>query len=54
MICRKTEILFKWFLLQWYPLEGAPHGELHLKLQWLGLKADSSLLKEVQPDFLKL
>ncbi|XP_013870678.1 extended synaptotagmin-3 [Austrofundulus limnaeus] len=35
----------------WYPLEGVPHGELHLKLQWLGLKADSSLLKEPNNGF---
>ncbi|KAM4559122.1 extended synaptotagmin-3 [Odontesthes bonariensis] len=31
---------------QWFPLEGVQHGEVHLKLQWLSLKADSSLLKE--------
>ncbi|KAM9709258.1 extended synaptotagmin-3 isoform 2-T2 [Menidia menidia] len=31
---------------QWFPLEDVEHGEVHLKLQWLSLKADSSLLKE--------
>ncbi|KAM9364355.1 extended synaptotagmin-3 [Pholidichthys leucotaenia] len=31
---------------QWFPLEGVPHGEVHLKLQWLSLQADPTLLKE--------
>ncbi|XP_044073697.1 extended synaptotagmin-3 isoform X2 [Siniperca chuatsi] len=31
---------------QWFPLEGVPKGEVHLKLQWLSLKTDSSLLME--------
>ncbi|CAN9498001.1 unnamed protein product [Ophioblennius macclurei] len=31
---------------QWFPLEGVPYGEVHLKLQWLSLQTDSSLLKE--------
>lgn len=33
--------------LQWFRLEGVDKGEVHLKLQWLSLKSDSSLLKEV-------
>uniref|UniRef100_A0A672IDM4 Extended synaptotagmin-3-like n=1 Tax=Salarias fasciatus TaxID=181472 RepID=A0A672IDM4_SALFA len=33
--------------LQWFPLEGVPYGEIHLKLQWLSLQSDSSLLTEV-------
>ncbi|KAK2839528.1 hypothetical protein Q5P01_013268 [Channa striata] len=31
---------------QWFRLEGIETGEVHLKLQWLSLKSDSSLLKE--------
>uniref|UniRef100_A0A672ICW0 Extended synaptotagmin-3-like n=1 Tax=Salarias fasciatus TaxID=181472 RepID=A0A672ICW0_SALFA len=31
----------------WFPLEGVPYGEIHLKLQWLSLQSDSSLLTEV-------
>ncbi|XP_028992074.1 extended synaptotagmin-3 [Betta splendens] len=31
---------------KWYPLEGIEKGNIHLKLQWLSLKSDSSLLKE--------
>ncbi|XP_029700661.1 protein mono-ADP-ribosyltransferase PARP14-like isoform X3 [Takifugu rubripes] len=30
----------------WFELEGVPHGEVHLKLQWLSLNADPSLLTE--------
>lgn len=33
--------------LKWFQLEDVPHGEVHLKLQWFALKADSSLLTEV-------
>ncbi|XP_037542236.1 extended synaptotagmin-3 [Nematolebias whitei] len=36
---------------QWFPLEGVPHGELHLKLQWLCLKSDASLLRESEGGF---
>uniref|UniRef100_A0A8D3DX58 Extended synaptotagmin-3 n=1 Tax=Scophthalmus maximus TaxID=52904 RepID=A0A8D3DX58_SCOMX len=32
--------------LQWFPLEGGESGEVHLKLQWLSLNTDSSLLCE--------
>uniref|UniRef100_A0A3Q1EN37 Extended synaptotagmin-like protein 3 n=1 Tax=Acanthochromis polyacanthus TaxID=80966 RepID=A0A3Q1EN37_9TELE len=32
--------------LEWFPLEGVQYGEVRLKLQWLSLQADSSLLKE--------
>uniref|UniRef100_A0A673AJL2 Extended synaptotagmin-3 n=1 Tax=Sphaeramia orbicularis TaxID=375764 RepID=A0A673AJL2_9TELE len=32
--------------LEWFTLEGAQTGEIHLKLQWLSLQMDSSLLKE--------
>ncbi|XP_043988455.1 extended synaptotagmin-3 isoform X1 [Gambusia affinis] len=31
---------------QWFPLEGVPHGEIHLKLQWLALSTEASLLNE--------
>ncbi|XP_067459195.1 extended synaptotagmin-3 [Thunnus thynnus] len=31
---------------EWFPLEEVQNGEVHLKLQWLSLHADSSLLKE--------
>ncbi|XP_032422919.1 extended synaptotagmin-3 isoform X1 [Xiphophorus hellerii] len=31
---------------QWFPLENIPHGEIHLKLQWLALSTDPSLLNE--------
>uniref|UniRef100_A0A3Q2P2V1 Extended synaptotagmin-3 n=1 Tax=Fundulus heteroclitus TaxID=8078 RepID=A0A3Q2P2V1_FUNHE len=31
---------------QWFALTETPHGEIHLKLQWLALSADSSQLKE--------
>ncbi|XP_029314201.1 extended synaptotagmin-3 isoform X2 [Cottoperca gobio] len=31
---------------QWFPLEGVPNGEVHLKLQWFSLKTDPSLLRE--------
>ncbi|XP_068186269.1 extended synaptotagmin-3 [Antennarius striatus] len=31
---------------QWFPLEGVPYGEVHLKLQWLSLTTDPSLLTE--------
>ncbi|XP_008278562.1 extended synaptotagmin-3 [Stegastes partitus] len=31
---------------KWFPLEGVPNGEVRLKLQWLSLQTDSSLLKE--------
>ncbi|XP_071343953.1 extended synaptotagmin-3 [Trachinotus anak] len=31
---------------QWFPLEGVQHGEVHLKLQWLSLNTDSSLLNQ--------
>ncbi|TWW80507.1 Extended synaptotagmin-3 [Takifugu flavidus] len=31
---------------KWFELEGVPHGEVHLKLQWLSLNADPSLLTE--------
>lgn len=31
---------------QWFPLEGVQYGEVRLKLQWLSLQTDSSLLKE--------
>lgn len=34
-------------LLQWFALEGVPYGEVHLKLQWLSLITDPSLLTEV-------
>uniref|UniRef100_A0A669BD78 Extended synaptotagmin-like protein 3 n=1 Tax=Oreochromis niloticus TaxID=8128 RepID=A0A669BD78_ORENI len=34
-------------LLQWFPLEDVPHGEVHLKLQWFSLQTDTSLLQEV-------
>uniref|UniRef100_A0A672IFT5 Extended synaptotagmin-3-like n=1 Tax=Salarias fasciatus TaxID=181472 RepID=A0A672IFT5_SALFA len=33
-------------LKAWFPLEGVPYGEIHLKLQWLSLQSDSSLLTE--------
>lgn len=33
--------------LQWFPLEGVPHGEVRLKLQWFALKDDPSLPTEV-------
>ncbi|XP_028249191.1 extended synaptotagmin-3 isoform X2 [Parambassis ranga] len=36
---------------QWFPLEGADSGEVHLKLQWLSLKTDSTLLKESTDGF---
>uniref|UniRef100_A0A669ETI2 Extended synaptotagmin-like protein 3 n=1 Tax=Oreochromis niloticus TaxID=8128 RepID=A0A669ETI2_ORENI len=35
-------------LMQWFPVDGALHGEVHLKLQWFSLQSDTSLLKEVQ------
>lgn len=35
------------YLLQWFPLEGVPHGEVHLKLQWFALKDDPSLPTQV-------
>ncbi|XP_061579912.1 extended synaptotagmin-3 [Cololabis saira] len=31
---------------KWFCLEGVQHGEVHLKLQWLSLQANSNLLKE--------
>ncbi|XP_040913456.1 extended synaptotagmin-3 isoform X2 [Toxotes jaculatrix] len=31
---------------RWFSLEGVQKGEVHLKLQWLSLKTDSSLLSE--------
>ncbi|KAK7938881.1 hypothetical protein WMY93_002207 [Mugilogobius chulae] len=31
---------------QWFTLEGAQTGEIHLKLQWLSLQTDAKLLKE--------
>uniref|UniRef100_UPI003AAF52BC extended synaptotagmin-3 n=1 Tax=Centroberyx gerrardi TaxID=166262 RepID=UPI003AAF52BC len=31
---------------QWFPLEGVPNGEVHMKLQWLSLQTDQTLLKE--------
>ncbi|XP_047198591.1 extended synaptotagmin-3 [Hippoglossus stenolepis] len=31
---------------QWFPLEGVQNGEVHLKLQWLSLSTDLSLLSE--------
>ncbi|KAM9347141.1 extended synaptotagmin-3 [Symphorus nematophorus] len=31
---------------QWFPLEGVQNGEVHLKLQWLALNTDPSLLTE--------
>uniref|UniRef100_A0A8D2ZR14 Extended synaptotagmin-3 n=1 Tax=Scophthalmus maximus TaxID=52904 RepID=A0A8D2ZR14_SCOMX len=31
---------------RWFPLEGGESGEVHLKLQWLSLNTDSSLLCE--------
>lgn len=31
---------------KWFTLEGVPHGEVHLKLQWLALSTDPTLLKE--------
>lgn len=34
-------------LLQWFLLEEVPYGEVHLKLQWLSLNTDPSLLTEV-------
>uniref|UniRef100_A0A3P9CHY2 Extended synaptotagmin-like protein 3 n=1 Tax=Maylandia zebra TaxID=106582 RepID=A0A3P9CHY2_9CICH len=33
---------------QWFPVDRALHGEVHLKLQWFSLQTDTSLLKEVQ------
>lgn len=34
-------------MLQWFPLDGVPHGEVHLKLQWFSLKDDPNLPTEV-------
>ncbi|XP_061548739.1 extended synaptotagmin-3 [Phycodurus eques] len=31
---------------QWFPLEGVQSGEVHLKLHWLSLQSDSTLLKQ--------
>lgn len=31
---------------QWFPLDGVPHGEVHLKLQWFALKDDPNLPTE--------
>ncbi|XP_019724899.1 extended synaptotagmin-3 [Hippocampus comes] len=31
---------------QWFPLEGVPSGEVHLKLHWLSLQSDVTLMKE--------
>ncbi|XP_077435251.1 extended synaptotagmin-3 [Vanacampus margaritifer] len=31
---------------RWFPLEGVPSGQVHLKLHWLSLQSDSTLLKE--------
>ncbi|XP_061923592.1 extended synaptotagmin-3 [Entelurus aequoreus] len=31
---------------EWFTLEDVPNGEVHLKLLWLSLQSDSSLLKE--------
>lgn len=33
--------------MQWFPLDGVPHGEVHLKLQWYALKDDPNLPTEV-------
>ncbi|KAM7380824.1 hypothetical protein PAMP_004096 [Pampus punctatissimus] len=38
---KKEKVMDKWF-----PLEDVQSGEVHLKLQWLSLHTDSSLLKE--------
>nr|XP_061799792.1 extended synaptotagmin-3-like [Nerophis lumbriciformis] len=31
---------------KWFPLDDVDHGEVHLKLHWLSLQSDSTLLKE--------
>ncbi|KAM3861920.1 extended synaptotagmin-2-B-like [Diretmus argenteus] len=31
---------------QWFPLDGVQNGEVHMKLQWLSLQTDQSLLTE--------
>ncbi|KAM9803278.1 extended synaptotagmin-3 [Syngnathus typhle] len=31
---------------QWFPLDGVPSGEVHLKLCWLSLQSDATLMKE--------
>ncbi|XP_077584100.1 extended synaptotagmin-3 [Stigmatopora nigra] len=31
---------------QWFPLEGVENGEVHLKLHWLSLQSDPTMLKE--------
>ncbi|XP_056145436.1 extended synaptotagmin-3 isoform X2 [Lampris incognitus] len=31
---------------QWFPLDGVQNGEVHMKLQWLSLQTDQSLLQE--------
>ncbi|CAI5656795.1 extended synaptotagmin-3 [Oreochromis niloticus] len=36
---------------QWFPVDGALHGEVHLKLQWFSLQSDTSLLKESTDNF---
>lgn len=36
-------------MLQLFPLEGVPHGKVHLKLQWFSLKDDPTLPTEVTP-----
>ncbi|XP_042078416.1 extended synaptotagmin-3 [Haplochromis burtoni] len=36
---------------QWFPVDRALHGEVHLKLQWFSLQTDTSLLKESTDNF---
>ncbi|XP_041858479.1 extended synaptotagmin-3 [Melanotaenia boesemani] len=36
---------------KWFTLDGVEHGEVHLRLQWLSLQADSSLLSETDDRF---
>ncbi|XP_074550890.1 extended synaptotagmin-3 [Halichoeres trimaculatus] len=36
---------------QWFPLDGVPNGEVHLKLQWFSLKSDPNLETESKDGF---
>ncbi|CAJ1078794.1 extended synaptotagmin-3 isoform X2 [Xyrichtys novacula] len=36
---------------QWFPLDGVPSGEVHLKLQWFSLKTDPNLETESTDNF---
>ncbi|XP_060909813.1 extended synaptotagmin-3 [Labrus mixtus] len=36
---------------QWFPLEGVPNGEVHLKLQWFSLQTDPNLETESADGF---